>query len=350
MNLITRPPPPGASSLLQRARCCSNFLSDLGSQRARSRSKANTMEIATADSPNGIDFNEVQRFFEFFERNGVEFFILEALPRKINGERGAPIAKHCGISKPIGGASGMVKYIGLLRARLEAGGRIADLHVRESPGGKIYHRVLLVDDLEHRFLKKLAQDYAGPMIGIETSLNNYQALLIAPRFPRGLFAKEVRSVQQALALRYGGDLGAVGVHQLHRFAGSPNYKDHHRGAPAFFTRIELIQEARCGNEEAAADFLIGAMHCGALNQPVGKPTTLKEQSKRTVGNALRDETQSGEAFRYARKLLRQGKPREVILQELSIRWGAGRSPDWSIRTCWNAEFALGLRATRYSTR
>lgn len=300
-----------------------------------------------------IDFDKTYEFFEFFESHGVEYFFLDALPRLANGERGAPVAKYYGIQRAIGGAPGMIRYVKQLQNSLKRDGKIADLHIKESPGGKgeqKYHRVLLVDDLELHFLEKLASDYPGPIAGIETSPGNYQALLISPRSPRGLFASEVLQIQKSLAIDYCGDGGAVAAGQFHRFAGSPNYKNCANGASPFFTRITFLRGHDSSKDCTTEEFLNRAMRSRPASPlPTRRPAHAElREEKRSTGHG-RDETESGEAFRHAMRLLRRGMPGELVTVELSSRWGSGRSPDWSKRTCWNAQRALGMREERYTS-
>ncbi len=301
-----------------------------------------------------IDFDEVRQFFEFFEGYGVEYFFLEAMPRKLNGDRGAPVAKELRIEKAIGGTEGMVEYIKKLQKKLNSFGKIADLHIKESPGAKTYHRLLLVDDLELHFLEELANDYPGPIAGIETSPGNYQALLIAPRFPRGLLSNEVLRIQKSLAADYLGDKGAVAAGQLHRFAGSPNYKGCANGALPFFSRIEFLRAHKdsenCSAE--AEEFLRGILRKSEQKEIAQKTQPAARAAlsvDRFVAAQGRDETASGDAFRYAMSMLRRGVSSAIVTSQVAARWGAGRSSDWAARTVWNAQHALGMRATRYAS-
>ncbi|MGM9516447.1 DNA-primase RepB domain-containing protein [Roseateles sp. DB2] len=81
------------------------------------------------------------------------------------------------------------------------------------------HPLLLVDDLRSDQLPKLL--LLGPAAVLETSPDNFQASLVAPRCLTG---DERAAANRALARRLGADQGATGRDQLRRVPGSMNAK------------------------------------------------------------------------------------------------------------------------------
>lgn len=312
-----------------------------------------------------IDLSQVRNFFEFFESYGVNHWFIEAFPRKLDGKRGAPILsrfKNLNFDKPIGGAHKITNSVRRAHRFMLCLEKKADIHVKESPEVSTYHRTILIDDLELYFLEQLNQDYPGPLAAIETSTYNFQAILIAPRFPkdqtrtnfRGLLKSEVLEIQRGLAQKYQGDTGAVAAGQFHRFAGSPNYKNNqlNEGKP-FYSKI-VIMRSEIGTPEDAEAFLKSAMDSESSKTAVNAALPYKAQQILPVPSLAKktpsghDQTESGEAFRFAMKSLRKLVPPTKVIAEVQARWGAGRSENWSERTVHNALHTIGIKPTRYS--
>ncbi len=312
-----------------------------------------------------IDLSQVRNFFEFFECYDVNHWFIEAFPRKLDGKRGAPILsrfKNLSFDKPFGGAHKITNSIRRAHGFMLSLEKKADIHIKESPEVDTFHRTILIDDLELYFLEQLSEDYPGPLVAIETSTYNYQAILIAPRFPkdqtrtkfRGLLKSEVLEIQRGLAQKYEGDTGAVAAGQFHRFAGSPNYKNSHLndGKP-FYSNI-VIMRGEIGAAEDAEAFLKSTMNSKSSKTAIDADLPNKAEqiipapNLPTKTSSGHDQTESGEAFRFAIKSLRKLMPPTKVIAEVQSRWGAGRAKDWSERTVHNALYTIGIKPTRYS--
>lgn len=314
-----------------------------------------------------IDLSQVRAFFVFFESYGVNHWFIEAFPRKLDGKRGAPILsrfENLKFDKPIGGAHKITNSIRRAHRFMLNIEKKADIHIKESPEVDTFHRTILIDDLELYFLEQLSEDYPGPLVAIETSTYNYQAILIAPRFPkdqartkfRGLLKSEVLEIQRGLAQKYQGDTGAVAAGQFHRFAGSPNYKNNqlNDGKP-FYSKIAIMR-GETGTPEDAEAFLKSAIDSESSKTAVNADLPNKAEQILPAPSVApktfsgHDQTESGEAFRFALKSLRKLVPPTKVIAEVQSRWGTGRSENWSERTVHNALYTIGIKPTRYSRR
>ena len=316
-----------------------------------------------------IDLAELRRYFQFFDRYSDhpcgQFWIITAHPRKANWDRGGNILKELkkvDFTRPVGGADGMVNYVRRIHGYMLSLGKSADLHIKESPEVGKYYRIVFIDDLELYFLEQLASDYSGPIAAIETSPDNFQAMLITPRFPvdetrtkfRGLLEDEVFAIQKHLSSIYKGDMRAVAANQERRFAQSPNYKNSQNGERPFYAQIAILQQ-ETGSHLDAEKFLIEAINSqlqSTANVATGgqpaQPRPGRPAAARPAPGG-RDESESGEAFRYSLRRLRWGVSPVKVEAEVAARWGTGRAADWPKRTVHNARWQAQMAHERYTS-
>lgn len=328
-------------------------------------SEQSSRDIAKSE----IDLSEVRRYFEFFDRycdhpKG-QFWIITAHPRKEDWTRGGdilPSLKNVRFDIPIGSAEGMTTYVRRIHGYMLALSKSVDLHIKESPEIGQYYRMIFIDDLELYFLEQLAENYPGPIAAIETSRSNYQAMLIAPRFPidetrtrfRGLLKEEVLAIQQHLSRTYKGDTRSVAANQPRRFAQSPNYKNCKDGEKPFYAQIAMLRP-ETGTHTEAERFLMEALKNTNVAVESVKPTQPRPGRPAAAKPAVtvtamgRDETESGEAFRHALRRLRRGVTPAKVETEVSTKWGKGRAADWPKRTVWNAMWTAGIVTDRYTS-
>lgn len=270
-------------------------------------------------------------FFEFMSRNGASWFFCEAQPRKRNGERGAPIATKFGMRFAFP-QSKILNAFEQLSSRLERLGKSrVDLQTRESPS-KIGARVILIDDVASNQLDAIRAFWSGPLAIIETSPENYQVFIIAPR---GLNSTEYLRAARFLADRFDGDLGACSPGQLHRFPGSPNWR------PALVTagRPFITRLVACYEAEEGFDLR------DQLNEMLSGSAAAQER----IEVALRANDNSAAAFGWTIQQLKRGIAHDAILAGLQTRWlGHHDRDDWPSRTLHNALQVLGIREARYS--
>lgn len=277
-------------------------------------------------------------FFEFLGRHGVQWFFVEAQSRKLNGERGAPLGqffksalawhfKRCALE------------FERLSARLEkAGKKRVDLQTRESPafsGARLLH----IDDLQEHFLNELLHWWSGPMVIMETSPHNFQALLVSPR---ALQKDKLGLCLKALANKFVGDKKAASVGQLHRFPGSPNFKARVviDGQP-FFCRTLLLQDGEADGMLELQELL------AELPLPL-TPTPAKSAKAHAGGVAAGAGGNSEKAFRWAVNQLKADVANDTILRGLTVNYLSHHDlADWPKRTLHNARHALGMESERY---
>lgn len=270
-------------------------------------------------------------FFEFMSRNGASWWYCEAQPRKLNGERGAPIASKFGMRFAFN-HSKILNAFEKLSSRLERLGKSRiDLQTRESPSDN-GARVILIDDVQGHQLDEVRAFWSGPMAIIETSPENFQALLISPR---GLNSEEYLRASRFLAARFEGDLGACALGQLHRFPGSPNWKPSivSDGRP-FITRLVACYEGEEGFDLRAQ-----------LNEMLSGSAAAQGR----IHVARQSTDNSSAAFRWTLQQIKRGTTHDAILAGLQTRFLSHHdSKDWPARTLHNALHVLGIREARYS--
>lgn len=284
---------------------------------------------------------EAERFFEFFERCEVGWWKIEALPRKVDGSRGAPIGARFGSKDAWPSRLAAANAFELYRCVVAAGRgrRGVDLVCCESPR-RAGSRILLLDDLDGIQVDELLNWWSGPLVVLETSHNNHQALLVAPRpLARG----DHLSALKALAKRFDGDSGACSSGQLHRFPGSLNFKVSciDSGKP-FRTLTVEMRAAEIGAAAGQLDELL------AVEQRVISASRSRKRTNAAMAQARQIKSNSEAAFAWTLEQLKAGVSHERILEELSTRWLAHHNPrDWPARTLHNALYVLGLVPSRY---
>lgn len=337
---------------------------DDGAIEKKVQMKRKRKSISPNNHQSEIDLNRLRQFFDFFENYDVRFWLIDAFPRKKGGDRGAPVLAHFENFNPqiaVYGARRATSYINRVHRFMLSCGKMADIHTRESPEIGLYHRTIMLDDLDFNSLEALNKDYPGPLAAIETSPENYQAILIAPRFPmddtptkfRGLLRPEVLEIQRGLARKYGGDTGAIAAGQFHRFSESPNYKKVClNGEKPFYSKTTILRQ-QIGTAEGAVEFLKNAMKTELSGNAIHVINHVKSEqtpgpTQKPINTPIgRDTSSSGEAFRYALRCLRNLVPPARVTTEVQSRWGSGRSPDWAERTVHNAQHLLGMKPQRY---
>lgn len=288
------------------------------------------------------------QFFEFLASAGVKFWLVRAQPRKIDGRRGAPLGARMGFEFGVPAAraaEAAAKLLAKLRDR--DGGRRAkrgvdmvvteSLHMRdrrELPG-----RVLLLDDLDGIQVDEALAWWRGAAATIETSVGNHQVLLVSP-LP--LERAALLDARRGVVKRFGGDAGAVGIGQLHRFPGSENWKPallEAHGQP-FVTRLAELRPA--------VDLK------GAANQvrellaaPPAAPALVRPAPQAPGGAGAGDN--SRQAFAWTCAQVRAGKDEDWLLEELWRLYGHSghRREDWTQRTLRAArQRVAGVAAAR----
>ena len=118
---------------------------------------------------------------------------------------------------------------------------------RTSRGGNIYirpkgeHQLSLVDDLGRAAVIKMKQSGFTPAVVVETSPGNYQAWL---RHPQPLNRELSTATARALAMKFGGDLGAADWRHFGRLAGFTNRKWKYQDAKTgLFPFVRVLEAA-----------------------------------------------------------------------------------------------------------
>ena len=304
--------------------------------------------------PSEIDFPGLEEFIEFFHDHGVRFFFIEAMQRRHDKSHSGGICQTVNYKKgkeeiyPFKGPFGSRKLhftLRCLQSFLNRHKRFHyDLYIKSSARGYKYHRTILIDDLNEPQIKLLMDYWTGSIALIETSVNNYQAILIVAD-ELGLKASERTSIGRHLAIKFDGDKKATAANQLHRFPGSPNHKRTvTEGELPFVTR--LVQLRRAKTIEAGADVLSVLKAQPRVTFPK-KSKPAREVSHLVEGG--RDETNSGKAFRWAMAKIKAGKSDGEIGVGLQSIFGVGHTddPHWIPRTIFNARAILARSPDRY---
>jgi hypothetical protein len=168
------------------------------------------------------------RFFGFMVDQGVEWFFVDGQPRLKVGAggrpvnaRGAPVGTRLGFARGVHASRALDGFVEFGR-RLDRDGKTrVDLVTRES-AARTGSRIVLADDLGEHGLDDLRIWWPGPMIWLETSPWNFQALLITPR---PLNDTEHLRLARHLVSKFGADPGAASRDRFHRFPGAPNFKE-----------------------------------------------------------------------------------------------------------------------------
>lgn len=219
------------------------------------------------------------------------------------------------------------------------------------------HPLLLIDDLDANTLNLLPQACAI----LETSPENYQATLIAPR---PLSSKEFLLVEDGLLAKLGGgDKGAKGIRQLRRFPGSINNKP--SLTTAFVTRVKHVSERLTLTEneldqliEAGANIrgldelnvktlLTAGNDSSTLCNSMEEVPSMNAQSERNpAGNS--DQSPSGRDFGKAIELIRKGIDDSRIIQQIEISAGSrmknGHAPGHPSHLAYAQETVIRARS------
>lgn len=318
-----------------------------------------------------IEFHGAREFFEFFSSYNVDFWIIEAMPRKLNGERGAPIAgliewqKNSNLEKsqldrrtyfPFKRAFGSKLVLWNLQKLLSylfwTGKKNIDLHIKESPANGQYYRTILIDDLTSNSVDRLLDWWSGPLAVIETSLGNFQAVLVViDRY--GLYSVDKLNVARALAKKFDGDRRAVAASQFHRFPGSSNNKRTMLdGSLPFISRLTVLRgslDGRDGSECIRQLISTAASRRDRIRAGITEATDENMHQNRVASSSGtgRDETPSGEAFRWAISALKNGMVDEELALGLLLWVGDHDPVDWIPRTIHNARAVLAGSDLRY---
>lgn len=277
------------------------------------------------------------KFFEFLAGQGVNWFFVDGQPRKLDKNRGAPIGAIFGFKKGVHVSKVLSGFEEFGRRCAREGKKQVDLITRESPA-RAGARIVLADDLNRDQLDELRTWWPGPMIWLETSFENFQALVISPH---PLQPDDQKRFADFLVAKLGADPGAATIARFHRFPGSPNYKN---GEP-FYCRLVAIFEGDGDDPEDIARAIEEAL----MNSERPAPTRRATVPTKAPGKG---QDNSAAACSWTMSQLRRGAAEEEILTGLgSPAWLAHHDPhDWPARTLHNSKFLLGWVPTRYTSR
>lgn len=286
-----------------------------------------------------------EKFFKFLGDHGVEWFFIEAQPRlktgPKTGQRGAPIGALFGSKWAVHHDKCAIAFT-RLAARLAARGKQnVDLQMRES-AARVGARLLLIDDLLEHSVEDLQTWWSGPLVVMETSPHNFQALLVSPR---GLTEIEKSKCQESLAKKFEGDPGATGSSQLHRFPGSPNFKESAKTSGCPFICRSLVQD---DGEDEGYEQLAELLNGKAIDR---SSTLAWRAPARRGGVASGTGDNSAQAFWWTIAQVKNGTSYDTILNRLATVYVAHHDPDdWSHRTLHNALYSLGILQNRYASK
>lgn len=222
-------------------------------------------------------FGELEVFSNFLEKNNVGLVATHFQRRKKEGIRGG-------------------KY---MQRQPQSFHELAKI-VEQAAGQKVeiaccIENLILIDDLTESGLDDLRKE-GFEMAVIETSACNFQALLVAAQ---GWTSDQKRNTQRALAVRFGGDGGAVAAGQPHRLPGSLNLKN----GGCWVTKLCVVQTGKVIEPAAQID------------EPAKKATPIPANFLATG----RDGSPSGQDFGRACQLLTEGVPPAQVEAEISAR-------------------------------
>lgn len=290
------------------------------------------------DKPMKIDFSYAREFFDFLGRNGVlSLKIAAQIRKKSDDERGAPLGTGAPGEKgwnPLGvgpavrtAAAG--EMVQALLAHLEKyGKRNPELIIAAAEDSLGLAKSILLDDLKEAGVRALKTKWRGLGAILETSPNNFQAVLVLPE-PMDRDAR--RSITAQLVQALGADPGAAGVGQFHRFPGSVNYK------------AQLPEPFVCRLVEYFTGIGEGVQPVKAVVKPTPAPGVRVRPSPLRPLRSRRWQTPaksiSDEAFRLAVEMLDSGASASQVEAALSSpEWLRHHSAtDWPERTRKSAE-------------
>jgi hypothetical protein len=301
-----------------------------------------------------MEFNltESAAFFQFFDDCEVKWWFVEGQPRlktgKNIGRRGAPIGAHFGFKFAVPAHRATAGFQKLCDSLLRKRKQSVDLQTRESPDRSDGARVILIDDLTDLESEKLMGWWRGPVWLMETSPKNYQALIVSPF---GLDSATLSNYQRCLAIKFHGDLGAVGAGQLHRFPGSPNFKTQVLvdGMPFICKTVGFRHsiDVEAGSEQMKELLQNKDTHTRALHASAAASNKKKKQ----LAKETEEPNNSVLAWRWTVQNLRKGRSHQAILDGLRDRFLSRHDPtDWPGRTLHNALFWQGQVKAKYSKK
>lgn len=268
---------------------------------------------------NSISKNlEAKKFFAFLNQYGIDFVRIESIFRKNDGTRGAPLGSIF-LENSVQKANTAIHHFDKLARRLQTSGkRNFDLLTGAAEDADKKSRALLIDDLDKKSITKLKQKWTGAAAFLETSLGNFQAILVAD-LP--LDRNQRVQIQKSIAGEFQGDSGAVSSTQLHRLPGSINWSKNE-----FVCRLFEVRHAV--KESNESDFLTKEIQSAVY------PKVQTKVTQYSAKNGLK--TNSEIAFGRTIQMLREGHSREEIIEFLSRpEWITHHTKDWPERT-WRA--------------
>jgi len=268
---------------------------------------------------NSISKNiQAKKFFNFLSENGIELVKIEALLRKADGSRGAPVGNIFLEKNFQKTNSAIYHFDNFARILLMNGKKKFDFQTASIELDGDQSKVIFLDDLKEDSLEKLLQQWSGAIVILETSSKNYQAILIMD-LPR--IRSQRVEIQKAISSTFFGDSAAVSSIQLHRFPGSINW-----GKGAFVCQLYETRKATGKSNEN--NFFTKQKSAVFLPKMNPKLPKYQAQSDSKINSEM--------AFGMAIQMLREGRSREEIVEFLSQpQWLRHHTQDWPERT-WRA--------------
>lgn len=258
---------------------------------------------------------EAREFFDWMGRNGILKVQLAAQTRKVDGKRGAPMGFGNGTKAVAPGApmpsARAAELAQSLLTRLERMGKknleLVTFAAEDSNG---MSRAILLDDLKEPALARLKEIWDWQVCVLETSPENFQAILVTLE-PMG--REDRKSITDQLVAELGCDDGAKGRQQFHRLPGSVNYK--WELAQPFVTRLHEFFRGRGLGVKPVKK--IAPTPAPAKAAPSASPMPGVVRPLRQSKWATATDDPSKLAFRRAVDLLRSGAGESAVLAALS---------------------------------
>lgn len=289
-----------------------------------------------------FNFAYAQDFFDFLGRHGILSVKLAAQRRKkSDGKRGAPMGfgasgkngkwNPVAVASPARTAAAAGLAQALLAHLAEKGKNKLELITAAAEDSQGLSKSILLDDLKEVGAKILKTKWRGPGAVLETSPDNFQAVLI---LSEPMDRDSRRSITAQLVDMVGADPGAAGVGQFHRLPGSVNYK------------AELAEPFVCRLVEYFTGVGEGVQPVKAVAKPMStpvspvRPSALQPLRKRRWQTPAK--SMSDEAFRLAVDMIDSGARADQVEAALSSpEWLRHHSAaDWPERTRRSAELFI----------
>lgn len=175
------------------------------------------------------------------------------------------------------------------------------------------HPLILVDDVSGDKLTRLP----GSAATIETSPNNFQATLVAPR---ALSREERLAVQRALISLVDGDRAANSNNQLRRFPGSINNKPELE--VAFVSRTHTLPLSKTLSDFELGQLLVLGQSLQNWNTNTANTSAKKENTANPSTEGTHDASAvdpSGQDYGFTIQLLRQRVSEQEIINQIAER-------------------------------